>query len=83
MELTARLLDVTPNSSFENVLTDFTTEVILPLNRGILGHVARSKRPLNIIDATKVTSINYLEFYQTFFAVVCSTRNLIRNTMKD
>jgi len=53
MELTARLLDVTPNSSFENVLTDFTTEVILPLNRGILGHVARSKRPLNIIDATK------------------------------
>lgn len=53
-EVASRLLDVTPTSKFEDNLVVPDREVVFPLDIGIVGWVAHSKKALNVPDVTKV-----------------------------
>lgn len=53
-EVASRLLDVTPTSTFEDNLVVPDREVVFPLDIGIVGWVAHSKKALNVPDVTKV-----------------------------
>ncbi|NWR59420.1 PDE6C phosphodiesterase, partial [Bucorvus abyssinicus] len=52
-EVATRLLDVTPTSSYEENLVKPDNEVVLPLDIGIAGWVAHSKKFFNIPDVRK------------------------------
>uniref|UniRef100_A0A8C3AM17 Phosphodiesterase n=1 Tax=Cyclopterus lumpus TaxID=8103 RepID=A0A8C3AM17_CYCLU len=53
-ELSSCLFDVTPTSKFEINLVNPQSEIVFPLDMGIVGHTANFKKPLNIPDVTKV-----------------------------
>lgn len=53
-EVASRLLDVTPTSKFEDNLVAPDREVVFPLDIGIVGWAAHSKKALNVPDVTKV-----------------------------
>uniref|UniRef100_A0A8C3ANY2 Phosphodiesterase n=1 Tax=Cyclopterus lumpus TaxID=8103 RepID=A0A8C3ANY2_CYCLU len=52
-ELSSCLFDVTPTSKFEINLVNPQSEIVFPLDMGIVGHTANFKKPLNIPDVTK------------------------------
>uniref|UniRef100_A0A674PH88 Phosphodiesterase n=1 Tax=Takifugu rubripes TaxID=31033 RepID=A0A674PH88_TAKRU len=52
-ELTTCLFDVTPTSKFEANLVHPQTEIVFPLEMGIVGHTAQSKKPQNVPDSKK------------------------------
>ncbi|TNN50286.1 Cone cGMP-specific 3',5'-cyclic phosphodiesterase subunit alpha' [Liparis tanakae] len=52
-ELANCLFDVTPTSKFETNLVNPQSEIVFPLDMGILGYTASSKKALNIPDVSK------------------------------
>uniref|UniRef100_A0A8C8DVI1 Phosphodiesterase n=1 Tax=Oryzias sinensis TaxID=183150 RepID=A0A8C8DVI1_9TELE len=52
-ELSSSLFDVTPTSKFESNLVNPQAEIVFPLDMGIVGHTANSKKPQNVPDVTK------------------------------
>lgn len=55
-ELATCLFDVTPTSKYEANLVDPQTEIVFPLDMGIVGFTAHSKKPQNVPDVTQVRS---------------------------
>lgn len=53
-ELSSSLFDVTPTSKFESNLVNPQAEIVFPLDMGIVGHTANSKKPQNVPDVSKV-----------------------------
>lgn len=53
-ELATCLFDVTPTSKFEANLVHPQTEIVFPLEIGIVGHTAQSKKAQNIPDVSAV-----------------------------
>ena len=52
--LVSRLFDVTVNSSVKDAMHDDSEAIKIPFGRGIAGHVAESRTPINIPDAYNV-----------------------------
>ncbi|XP_053438713.1 cone cGMP-specific 3',5'-cyclic phosphodiesterase subunit alpha' [Nycticebus coucang] len=52
-EVASRLLNVTPTSKFEDNLVAPDREVVFPLDIGIVGWVAHTKKLLNVLDVKK------------------------------
>lgn len=52
--LVSRLFDVTKDSAVEDSLHDDADAIKIPFGKGIAGHVAESKTPINIPDAYNV-----------------------------
>lgn len=57
-ELATCLFDVTPTSKYEANLVDPQTEIVFPLDMGIVGFTATSKKPQSVPDVTQVRSRN-------------------------
>ncbi|XP_014387058.1 PREDICTED: cone cGMP-specific 3',5'-cyclic phosphodiesterase subunit alpha' isoform X2 [Myotis brandtii] len=72
-EVASRLLDVTPTSKFEDNLVVPDREVVFPLDIGIVGWVAHSKKALNVPDVTKNSHFSDFMDKQTGYV----TRNLL------
>lgn len=53
-EVASRLLDITPTSSFEDSLVLPDREAVFPLDIGIVGWVAHTKKAVNVPDVQKV-----------------------------
>lgn len=53
-EVASRLLDITPTSRFEDSLVVPDREVVFPLDIGIVGWVAHTKKAANVPDVRKV-----------------------------
>lgn len=53
-EVASRLLDVTPTSRFEDNLVGPDREVVFPLEIGIVGWVAHTKKAVNVPDVHQV-----------------------------
>lgn len=53
-EVASKLLDITPTSKFDDNLVVPDKEVVFPLDVGIVGWVAHTKKPLNVPDVKKV-----------------------------
>nr|XP_020764210.1 cone cGMP-specific 3',5'-cyclic phosphodiesterase subunit alpha' isoform X5 [Odocoileus virginianus texanus] len=60
-EVASKLLDVTPTSKFEDNLVVPDREAVFPLDVGIVGWVAHTKKTFNVPDVKKVFS-KYLNF---------------------
>lgn len=54
-EVASRLLDITPKSSFDDNLVPPEKEIVFPLDIGIVGWVAHTKKLFNIPDVKKVS----------------------------
>ncbi|KAJ0015977.1 hypothetical protein NQD34_014267 [Periophthalmus magnuspinnatus] len=52
-ELYTCLFDVTPTSKYEANIVHPQTEIVFPMDIGIVGFTAQSKKPQNVPDATK------------------------------
>ncbi|XP_036192460.1 cone cGMP-specific 3',5'-cyclic phosphodiesterase subunit alpha' [Myotis myotis] len=72
-EVASRLLDVTPTSKFEDNLVVPDREVVFPLDIGVVGWVAHSKKALNVPDVTKNSHFSDFMDKQTGYV----TRNLL------
>uniref|UniRef100_A0A670HW34 Phosphodiesterase n=1 Tax=Podarcis muralis TaxID=64176 RepID=A0A670HW34_PODMU len=57
-EVASRLMDVTPTSKYESNLVPPEKEVVFPLDIGIVGWVAHTKKVFNIPDVKKVSEKN-------------------------
>lgn len=55
-ELATCLFDVTPTSKYEANLVNPQGEIVFPLEMGIVGHTAQSKKPQNVPDVAGVRS---------------------------
>lgn len=55
-ELATCLFDVTPTSKFEANLVHPQTEIVFPLEIGVVGHTAQSRKPQNVADVSAVRS---------------------------
>lgn len=53
-ELATCLFDVTPTSKMEANLVHPQTEIVFPLEMGIVGHTAQSRKPQNVPDVSAV-----------------------------
>lgn len=53
-ELASRLFNVHKNSTFEECLVTSDSEIVFPLDTGVLGHVAQTKKTINIQNALEV-----------------------------
>uniref|UniRef100_A0A4W5QIG9 Phosphodiesterase n=1 Tax=Hucho hucho TaxID=62062 RepID=A0A4W5QIG9_9TELE len=53
-ELTTMLFNVTPSTKFEENLVNPTGEIVFPIDMGVVGYTAHSKKMHNIPDVTKV-----------------------------
>jgi len=53
-ELTTCLFDITPTSKYEANLVNPQSEIVFPIDMGIVGHTANSKKPQNVADVSKV-----------------------------
>lgn len=53
-ELATSLFDVTPTSKFDANVVHPQGEIVFPLDMGVVGHTAQSKKPQNVPDVTKV-----------------------------
>lgn len=53
-EVASKLLNVSPTSKFEDDLVVPDQEVVFPLDTGIVGWVAHTKKPLHVPDVKKV-----------------------------
>ncbi|XP_067432015.1 cone cGMP-specific 3',5'-cyclic phosphodiesterase subunit alpha' [Thunnus thynnus] len=52
-ELSTCLFDVTPTSKYEANLVDPQSEIVFPLDMGVVGFTAQSKKPQNVPDITQ------------------------------
>ncbi|TKS85665.1 Cone cGMP-specific 3',5'-cyclic phosphodiesterase subunit alpha' [Collichthys lucidus] len=52
-ELSTILLDVTHNSPFEKNIVNPNVEIVFPIDMGIVGYTAHSKKPQNVADVKK------------------------------
>ncbi|CAB1338059.1 unnamed protein product [Coregonus sp. 'balchen'] len=52
-ELTTMLFNVTPTTKFEENLVNPTAEIVFPIDMGVVGYTAHSKKMQNIPDVTK------------------------------
>ena len=55
-ELATSLFDVTPTSKYESNLVHPQLEIVFPLDMGIVGFTAFSRKPQNVPDVSKVRS---------------------------
>lgn len=55
-ELSTCLFDVTPTSKYESNLVHPQAEIVFPLDVGIVGHTASSKKAQNVPDVTQVSA---------------------------
>lgn len=55
-ELTTMLFNVTPSTKFEENLVNPTGEIVFPIDMGVVGYTAHSKKMQNIPDVTKVSA---------------------------
>lgn len=55
-ELATRLFSVQPGSVLEDCLVPPDSEIVFPLDIGVVGHVAQTKKMVNIKDVTEVGS---------------------------
>lgn len=53
-ELATRLFSVRPGSALEDCLVPPDSEIVFPLDIGVVGHVAQTKKMVNIKDVTEV-----------------------------
>lgn len=53
-ELSTCLFDVTPTSKYEANLVDPQAEIVFPLEMGVVGFTAHSKKPQNVPDVSAV-----------------------------
>lgn len=60
LELATSLFDVTPTSKYEANLVDPQTEIVFPLEIGVVGFTATSKKTQNVPDVSKVRSCDVL-----------------------
>uniref|UniRef100_A0A8C8YXA0 GAF domain-containing protein n=1 Tax=Prolemur simus TaxID=1328070 RepID=A0A8C8YXA0_PROSS len=72
-EVASRLLNVTPTSKFEDNLVAPDREVVFPLDIGIVGWVAHTKKPLNVPDVQKNSHFSDYMDKQTGYV----TKNLL------
>lgn len=57
-ELATRLFSVQPDSVLEDCLVPPDSEIVFPLDIGVVGHVAQTKKMVNIQDVMEVGSIS-------------------------
>lgn len=55
-ELATSLFDVTPTSKYDANLVHPQSEIVFPLDMGIVGFTAQSKKPQNVADVSAVRS---------------------------
>lgn len=55
-ELATRLFSVQPGSTLEDCLVPPDSEIVFPLDIGVVGHVAQTKKMVNVQDVTEVGS---------------------------
>lgn len=55
-ELATRLFSVQPDSTLEDCLVPPDSEIVFPLDIGVVGHVAQTKKTVNVQDVTEVGS---------------------------
>uniref|UniRef100_A0A672NRC6 Phosphodiesterase n=1 Tax=Sinocyclocheilus grahami TaxID=75366 RepID=A0A672NRC6_SINGR len=53
-ELATRLFNVNENSELDDCVVPPDSEIVFPLDIGIVGHVAQTKKPINVKDVTQV-----------------------------
>uniref|UniRef100_A0AAQ4QPP7 Phosphodiesterase n=1 Tax=Gasterosteus aculeatus aculeatus TaxID=481459 RepID=A0AAQ4QPP7_GASAC len=70
-ELSSCLFDVTPTSKFEINLVDPQSEIVFPLDMGIVGFTANSKKALNIPDVSKNPKFSDFVDKQTGYKTKC------------
>lgn len=58
-EVASRILDITPTSKYEENLVKPENETVFPLDIGIVGWVAHTKKFFNIPDVTKVSDFSW------------------------
>lgn len=58
-ELASCLFDVTPTSKYEANLINPQSEIVFPLDMGVVGYTAHCKKPQNVPDVSKVRSKKY------------------------
>ncbi|XP_016361754.1 rod cGMP-specific 3',5'-cyclic phosphodiesterase subunit beta-like [Sinocyclocheilus anshuiensis] len=52
-ELATRLFNVNENSELDDCVVPPDSEIVFPLDIGIVGHVAQTKKPINVKDVTQ------------------------------
>lgn len=55
-ELATRLFSVQPGSTLEDCLVPPDAEIVFPLDIGVVGHVAQTKKMVNVPDVTQVST---------------------------
>lgn len=56
-ELATRLFNVNTTSKLEDCVIPPDSEIVFPLDIGIVGHVAQTKKPINVKDVNEVRNI--------------------------
>uniref|UniRef100_A0A673ZT14 Phosphodiesterase n=1 Tax=Salmo trutta TaxID=8032 RepID=A0A673ZT14_SALTR len=72
-ELTTMLFNVTPSTKFEENLVNPTGEIVFPIDMGVVGYTAHSKKMQNIPDVTKNNRFSDFVDKQTGY----KTKNMI------
>ncbi|KAF7477069.1 cone cGMP-specific 3' 5'-cyclic phosphodiesterase subunit alpha' [Marmota monax] len=72
-EMASKLLDITPTSKFEDNFVVPDKEVVFPLDVGIVGWTAHTKKPLNVPDVKKNNHFSDFMDKQTGYV----TKNLL------
>uniref|UniRef100_A0A8C5ZUH2 Phosphodiesterase n=1 Tax=Marmota marmota marmota TaxID=9994 RepID=A0A8C5ZUH2_MARMA len=72
-EMASKLLDITPTSKFEDNFVVPDKEVVFPLDVGIVGWAAHTKKPLNVPDVKKNNHFSDFMDKQTGYV----TKNLL------
>uniref|UniRef100_A0A8C6KLJ8 Phosphodiesterase n=1 Tax=Nothobranchius furzeri TaxID=105023 RepID=A0A8C6KLJ8_NOTFU len=61
-ELATRLFNVHKDATYDECLVQPESEIVYPLDMGIVGHVATSKKMVNVPDVTKVDTLEDSHF---------------------
>ena len=56
-ELATRLFNVSTEAQFDDCVVPPDSEIVYPLDMGIIGHVALTKKTVNVKDVTEVSRI--------------------------
>uniref|UniRef100_A0AAX7SZB7 Phosphodiesterase n=1 Tax=Astatotilapia calliptera TaxID=8154 RepID=A0AAX7SZB7_ASTCA len=71
LELATSLFDVTPTSKYEANLVDPQTEIVFPLEIGVVGFTATSKKTQNVPDVSKNNKFSDFVDKQTGYKTKC------------
>lgn len=71
LELATSLFDVTPTSKYEANLVDPQAEIVFPLEIGVVGLTATSKKPQNVPDVSKNSKFSDFVDKQTGYKTKC------------